>query len=200
MSIFYSKFDKILNKHAPVKTLSKRRIKKLSKPWISNWKGIRASIKIKNQLFLSGDYIKYKHYRNMLCKLTRLSKKEYYFNYFNENFTNVRKTWEGINSLLNRKKNKNKTINTLKTFGSNTTTNNKSIISNVLNKHFTSIGTKLAARLPNSEKHFTQFLYNNKSPSSSFLFQPITPDEVKQQVTWILFFSDVHFKVCVWQY
>ena len=133
----------------------------------------------------------------MLCKLTRLSKKEYYFNYFNENFTNVRKTWEGINSLLNRKKNKNKTINTLKNFGSNTTTNNKSIISNVLNKHFTSIGTKLAAKLPNSEKHFTQLLYENKSPSSSFLFQPITPDEVKQQVTWILFFSDVHFKVCV---
>ena len=36
--------------------------------------------------------------------------KEYYFN---ENFTNVRKTWEGINSLLKRKKNKNKTINTV---------------------------------------------------------------------------------------
>ena len=36
--------------------------------------------------------------------------KEYYFN---ENFTNVRKTWKGINSLLKRKKNKNKTINTV---------------------------------------------------------------------------------------
>ena len=116
----------------------------------------------------------------MLCKLTRLSKKKYYFN---ENFTNLRKTWEGIKSLLNRKKNKNNTINTLKNFGSNTTTNNKSIISNVLNKHFTSIGTKLAARLPNSEKHFTQFLYKNKSLSSSFLFQPKTPDEVKLEIT-----------------
>ena len=115
-------------------------------------------IKIKNQLFLSGDSIKYKHYWNMLCKLTCLRKKEYYFYYFNENFTYVRKTWEGVSSLLNRKKNKNKTINTLKNFGSNTTINNKSIISNVLNKHFTSIGTKLAAKLPNSEKHFTQFL------------------------------------------
>ena len=53
-------------------------------------------IKIKNQLFLSGDSIKYKHYWNMLCKLTYLSKKEYYFYYFNENFTYVRKTWEGV--------------------------------------------------------------------------------------------------------
>ena len=32
----------------------------------------------------------------MLCKLTYLSKKEYYFYYFNENFTYVRKTWEGV--------------------------------------------------------------------------------------------------------
>ena len=70
-----------------------------------------------------------------------------------------RKTWEGIYSLLNRKMNKNKTINTLKNFGSNTTTDNKSIISNVLNKHFKSIGTKLAAKLSNPEKNFTQFLY-----------------------------------------
>ena len=70
-----------------------------------------------------------------------------------------RKTWEGIYSLLNRKMNKNKTINTLKNFGSNTTTDNKSIISNVLNKHFKSIGTKLAAKLSNPGKDFTQFLY-----------------------------------------
>ena len=55
--------------------------------------------------------------------------------------------------------NKNKTINTLKNFGSNTTTDNKSIISNVLNKHFKSIGPKLAAKLSNPEKDFTQFLY-----------------------------------------
>ena len=31
-STFYSKFNKILNKHAPIKILSKRRIKQLSKP------------------------------------------------------------------------------------------------------------------------------------------------------------------------
>ena len=35
-SFFYNKFNKILNKHAPFKTLSKRKIKQLSKPWDSN--------------------------------------------------------------------------------------------------------------------------------------------------------------------
>ena len=104
---------------------------------------------------------------------------------------------------MNRKKNKSKTINTLKNFGSNTSTDNKSIISNVLNKHFTSIGTKLAAKLPNLEKDFTQFLYQNKSPPSFFLFQPITPDEVKLEIMSMTVnkshefysFSDLHFKV-----
>jgi len=39
---FYNKFNKILNKHAPFKTLSKRRLKQLSKPWIT--KGIRTAV------------------------------------------------------------------------------------------------------------------------------------------------------------
>ena len=46
-------FNEILNKHAPFKTLSKTRIKQLSKPWIT--KGIRTAIKIKNNLYMSGN-------------------------------------------------------------------------------------------------------------------------------------------------
>ena len=72
-SFFYNKFNKILNKHALFKTLSKRRLKKLSKPWIT--KGIRTAIKIKNNLYMSGNHARYKYYRNEICKLTRISKK-----------------------------------------------------------------------------------------------------------------------------
>ena len=76
-SSFYNKLNKIVNKHAPFKTMSKRRKKKLSKPWIT--KGIRTSIKIKN---MSGDHAQYKHYRNTISKLTRISKKQYYSQFF----------------------------------------------------------------------------------------------------------------------
>ena len=41
-SSFYNKFNKIVNKHAPMKTLSHRKAKQFSKPWIT--KGIRTSI------------------------------------------------------------------------------------------------------------------------------------------------------------
>lgn len=72
-SSFYKKFNKIVNKHAPLKTLSHRKIKQLSKPWIT--KGLRTSIKVKNKLYESGDENKYKYYRNKICSLTCLSKK-----------------------------------------------------------------------------------------------------------------------------
>ena len=43
---FYSKISSIINKHIPVKQLSRREIKLKSKPWIS--KALRKSIQIKN--------------------------------------------------------------------------------------------------------------------------------------------------------
>ena len=88
-STFYRNFNKIVNKHAPIKTLSRRRIKQFSKPWIT--KGIRTSIKEKNRLYQIGDQEKYKYYRNKICSLTRLSKKHYYCAFLNNNLKNMKK-------------------------------------------------------------------------------------------------------------
>ena len=46
-SCFYNKLNKLINKHAPLKPISWRKIKFFSKPWIT--KGIRKSIKMKNK-------------------------------------------------------------------------------------------------------------------------------------------------------
>ena len=56
-SSFYNKFNKIVNKYAPLKALSKRKVKQLCKPWIT--KGLRVSIRIKNKLYASGDIANY---------------------------------------------------------------------------------------------------------------------------------------------
>ena len=97
-SVFY---NKLLSKHEPFKPISKRKKKRLFKPWVT--KEIRKSIKIKNDLYCSGDYTTYKLYLNKVLTLTRISKKMYFRKYFEENFTNTQKIWEGINSLLGRK-------------------------------------------------------------------------------------------------
>ena len=111
-SAFYSKLNKTIDKHAPIKPLSTRKAKQRTKPWIT--KGLIKSIKIKNKLFYSGDKDKYKLYRNKILLLTRLSKKLYYHNYFETNLHDMKKTWEGIKNLINCKKKSNKCINALK--------------------------------------------------------------------------------------
>ena len=63
-SSFYNKLNKLVNKHAPLKIVSKRKAKQLSKPWITS--GLCKSIKIKNDLFYSGDTATYKLYRNKI--------------------------------------------------------------------------------------------------------------------------------------
>ena len=64
-SKIYNKLSKLVNKHAPLKPLSKCKFKQPLKPWIT--KGLLKSIKIKNALFASGDIDKYKFYRNKIA-------------------------------------------------------------------------------------------------------------------------------------
>ena len=76
-SKFFNSVNKIVkvNKHAPLRLLSKRKAKQFSKAWIT--RGIRKSTKVKIALFASGNYEKYKHYRNKIITLVRCSKKAY---------------------------------------------------------------------------------------------------------------------------
>ena len=115
-STFHNKLKKLLNKHAPLKPISKRRLRKQQKPWIT--KGIRRSIKIKNSLYYSGDIKTYKIDRNKILMLTRISKRNFFHNYFEDNLSNIKKTWEGINNLLGRKRKATNHITSLKRLGS----------------------------------------------------------------------------------
>ena len=111
-SSFYNKFNKLVNKHVPMKTISNRQAKQFSKPWIT--KGLRKSIRVKNKLYASDDRVKYKMYRNRICSLTRISKQQYYTKFFNDNLTNMKKTWEGIKNILACKSKNSKPISFIK--------------------------------------------------------------------------------------
>ena len=47
-SSFYNKFNKLVNKHATIKTISNRKAKQFSRPWIT--KSLQKSIRVKNKL------------------------------------------------------------------------------------------------------------------------------------------------------
>ena len=87
-----------------------------------------------------------------------------------------------LNGLLNCKKKTYMTINNLKQPHTNTITNLKSRIPNILNEHFTRIGPSLANKLPLFEKHFIEYLEKKKSPVTSFFFSPIIPKEIKLEI------------------
>ena len=107
-SIFYSKLSVIVDNHIPLKQMSKREIKCLSKPWITP--AIKKSFIIKNKLykmFIKTKSLyyhnKFKYYRNKLKLLIKKSKIDYYHKYFNNNKTNVKNIWRGIKKIISLK-------------------------------------------------------------------------------------------------
>jgi len=102
---FYSNISTIVDKHIPLKQLSIREIKQLTKPWIT--KGLQTSIKIKNRFykkFIKTKSLyyqdKFKYYRNRLNHLLKISKQRYYNEYFTRNHANLKKTWCGIKEII----------------------------------------------------------------------------------------------------
>ena len=178
-SSFYNKLDKLVNKHAPFKSLSKRKVRQFSKPWLS--KGLIKSIKVKNALLVSGDLEKYRFYRNILSGLIRQSKRLHYFNFFNENLYNMKNTWAGTNQLLNRRKNNSKHITVLKRPGTGETTILGSELPNIMSNYFSSIGESLAKNVPSSTKHFSEYLHEH-SLVNSFFFDPVTQPEIEREI------------------
>lgn len=105
---FYSTISGIADKHIPLKQLSKKELKFLSKPWITQ--GIKVSIHVKNKLY--SKYLKtkscyfhskFKLYRNKLNHLLKLSKKQYYSNYFLKNIKDSKMVWTGRKQIIHFK-------------------------------------------------------------------------------------------------
>ena len=106
MNNFYNQINILLDEVAPYKKLTKKEIKLKSKPWITIdiqhlmqkrdklHKYCQESNKTKKEEL----YLNYKKLRN---KLTKMSVKLYYKNFFETNKNNTSKIWKGIRSMDN---------------------------------------------------------------------------------------------------
>ena len=92
----------------------------------------------------------------------------------------MKKTWAGISELINRGRKKMKKIPALRDESNGRLIHDPKKLSSILNKHFASCGSTLAAKLPHSERHFSEFLVN--SPMT-FYFDPVTPGEVESEIS-----------------
>ena len=154
-----------------------------------------------------GDHNLYKCYRNKILTLTRVSKKIYFHNYFQENLNNIKKTWEGINNLINRKKHK-KSISTIKNPQTQGLSYDPLEQANILNAYFASVGHRIASNMQASNRRFSEYLPITDY-HGSFVFKPVLTKEIElsgdivnanKENIWVIFLPYARTKKCATHY
>ena len=183
---FHSKLSEVIDKHAPIKKLTKKEIKFSLKPWITP--GIKKSIEMKNTLFKK--YLKnkspyyctkYKYYRNKLNKVLNASKKMYYNNYFTQNSLQIKNIWKGIRELISHKAIV-RNIPSKLILPDNTEINDSKDLANTFNKYFASIGKRLGHST--STTSISSALDFMDSPlKNSFVLTPVTTEEIRTEIS-----------------
>ena len=180
--MYQNKFIELLDKHAPMRKLTKKEINLRKKPWLTS--GLLTSIRRKRKLFnklkeekfnnknTSETYQKYKTHRDRINSLKRLSKRNFYQKFFTTNYNNSKKVWRGINQLLNKYKGKQKSI----FLEDNGLITDSKEVANRFNNYFVNIAEKLSDKIINKNTKFQDYL---KNPNMSRLFlNETTPDEI----------------------
>ena len=177
---FYHKVTTVVNSHIPLRPLSRRESKFRTKPWITL--ALRASIKNKNKLYkhylktrTCYSLTKFKCYRNKLNHLLKLSKTNYYKEYFMINKGRTKEIWKGIKQLICLK---SKGLNSPKKLiiDGHEIKNDKAIAEE-LNKFFSNVGKNLASTIP--KPNLPHNYYLDKPQASSFFLSPVSLTEIE---------------------
>ena len=174
-------------KHLKPKITKFKRYKHKLSPWMTS--DILNSIIFKDKLHkklkstkpMSASYnnleTNFRTYTSILKRSIRKAKIEYYENQFNKNVNNIKNTWNTINEVLNRCKNKKDLpdyfiVNKSKIQG-------KANIANAFNNYFTNIGPDLSSQIPEiTDKSVNTYL--TKPIHVSFEFNTIEMEDVRK--------------------
>ena len=171
-------FLAVANLHAPVK---KRRVRNSKAPCLTPeikrlmWERDR----IKRIAIITSDQLKWAEYRllkNRVNHSIKASKKNYYHSYFEDNAGKAKATWNGINTLLSRKKN---FAPASKLIIGDTVITDPHELSNAFNRHFTDIGPNLAANINPPRVSFRDFV---ESCDRTFELELLTIDGLRKLV------------------
>jgi hypothetical protein len=180
---FHSKMTNLIDKHAPFIKLTKKQVNNRSKPWITPV--IITSIRERNRLLklfirckdLSQKTVlhnQYKKYRNSIVLMCKVSKKNYYKSFFQNNTNNLKKIWQEVNSIINLKSSSKPASTSISING--IITSDPIPVSNCFNNYFCSIADSIRSNIPPCSKHFSNFL--KESLPNSFFISPTTPSEI----------------------
>ena len=177
----YEKFNDFLwrvnscvDRHAPMKRLSKKQIKlHLLKPQITN--RIIKVMSHRDKLFLKwnksqGDvqtHNAYKKFRNCARQEIRKSKREYYKNKFEMHKNNMKQLWSGIKNTVTTKIKSHHLISQIRV--ENVDYDDPKIIAYKFNNFFVNVAENIQKSIPNATKSQRDYL-RSPNPQSIFLY------------------------------
>ena len=128
---------------------------------------------------VTNDQLKWAEYRRLKNRVNhsiKASKKDYYHSYFEDNVGKAKVTWNGINTLLSRKKS---FAQATKLIIGEAVITDPCELSNAFNRHFTEIGPNLASQINPPRVSFRDFV---ESYDSTFELELLTTDELRNLV------------------
>ena len=154
--VWKQSFLAVANLHAPVKN---RRVRNSNASWLTRvHRLMRERDRIKRIAILTSDQLKWAEYRRLRNRVNhsiKASKKNYYHSFFKDNVEKAKATWNGINTLLSRKKN---FAPVSKLIIGDTVITDPHELSNAFNRHFVDIGPNLAANINPPRVSFHDFV------------------------------------------
>ena len=182
--LFYDQISAIIDKQIPFKQITRKEVKLRSKPWITP--AIKRSIQVKNKWhrkFLKTKSIyyfnKFKYDRNKLNHLLKLSKKQYYNNFFLDNKYNTKNLWHAIKQIVHFKPQSSHQFVKIIENGQEIT--NPKLVVNAFNNHFANIGNELLAKIPNVQNSPLDYL---PAPlNNTFVVFPTTCQEIEDIIS-----------------
>ena len=183
---FVASASEVVNKFAPLrKQLGKKKIETY-KPWIT--RGLLKSTKTRNKIFKTfrknrNDFAlkeRCKTYCNVLNRLLRQFKQNYYHQILNENKGNSKITWDVVNESVNHKNRNSSFPLKLKISAGYTIAEDSKIIAEEFNNFFVNIGKEMASLIQTCESDvFSKITFEEPlSTSNSIFFVPSTETEV----------------------
>ena len=177
--IFHEIFNTAYERHFPLKKIKRRNSKYFSEDFMT--KGLITSRKKKFALTdkkikqpTEANINRYKEYRNLYNKLIRSAKQLHYKLQLEKNKNDLKKTWQILKDAIRMRKDKSLSIQEIRY--NNVIINDKEMIADKFNEHFTTIADKITDEINPSDRDSIDFLRNF---NLNFTFRNVYAFEIK---------------------
>ena len=178
--IFHEKIKTCYNHSFPVQKVKRKYNNRI--PWLTD--DLKAAIKTKNKLYIKSkkhetafNKTEYSKFKSNLDNLLRQQEKIYYKDLIEKNKSNMKKTWDVIKTVINKKKRATKYSEFLV---DGSLTDDLDVIANKFNEYFSNIGPNLANRIPPSTISFKHFLQGCRT--ESIFLRDVEESEIRKIV------------------